>query len=63
MSRKGLAAAAGESNTSDPSGTFKRALSELVDARHVETVRRRHRLTFLGRRYRLPEERQRGLAL
>ena len=43
--RKQIAAAVGERNPSEPSGTFKRALSAAVDARKVERVGQRYQLT------------------
>jgi hypothetical protein len=47
--RKALAAAASEKDPSNPSGTFKRALTGLIDAGKVEKVGRRYRATDEGR--------------
>ncbi len=48
VARRELAAAAGEKNAGEPSGTFKRALADLIDAGKVETVGRRYKATATG---------------
>jgi hypothetical protein len=48
VERRTLAAAAGEKNPSEPSGTFKNALGDLKDAGKIEMVGRRYRITADG---------------
>lgn len=49
VARKDIAAAAGERNPSEPSGTFKRALSALVEDGKVERSKQRYAITEHGR--------------
>lgn len=49
IGRKDIAAATGEKNPSEPSGTFKRALRVLVERGDIEKVGQRYKLTEQGR--------------